>query len=87
MLDVTRRSFLYGLGSSLGAVAFSDLLAAEVTPAAGPLAVKPPMLPARAKNVILLFMEGWPPPSWLTNCATIGAVRRNRSTTPKRCST
>jgi hypothetical protein len=60
MLDVTRRSFLYGLGSSLGAVAFSDLLAAEVTPAAGPLAVKPPMLPARAKNVILLFMEGGP---------------------------
>lgn len=60
MLDVTRRSFLYGLGSSLGAVAFSDLLAAEGVSAPGPMAVKPPMLPARAKNVIMLFMEGGP---------------------------
>jgi hypothetical protein len=60
MLDATRRSFLYGLGSSLGAVAFSDLLAADASATPGPLAVRPPMLPARAKNVILLFMEGGP---------------------------
>lgn len=60
MLDVTRRSFLYGLGSSLGAVAFSDLLAAEGVSAPGPMAIKPPMLPARSKNVIMLFMEGGP---------------------------
>ncbi|MCA9172902.1 MAG: DUF1501 domain-containing protein [Planctomycetales bacterium] len=64
---IPRRSVLYGLGASLGAVAFSQLLAEDgpATPVrtpvgAGPLAPKPPMLPARAKNVIMLFMEGGP---------------------------
>ncbi|MCB1227634.1 MAG: DUF1501 domain-containing protein, partial [Verrucomicrobiales bacterium] len=53
----TRRDFLYGLGASLGSVALSDIIAKE---AGGPLAPKQPMLPARAKNVIMLFMEGGP---------------------------
>jgi len=60
----TRRQFLYGLGASLGSVAFSHMLAKDAlaaTPAiAGPLAPKEPMFPARAKNVIMLFMEGGP---------------------------
>jgi hypothetical protein len=60
MLDSQRRSFLYGLGASLGAVAATQLLGAEQPLATGPLAAKPPMLPARAKNVIMLFMEGGP---------------------------
>ncbi len=52
----SRRQFLYGLGASLGSVAFSDLVARE----AGPLAPKAPMVPARAKACIMLFMEGGP---------------------------
>ncbi len=49
---------LYGLGASLGSLAFTDLLAKETQ--AGPLSPRPPMLPAKAKNVIMLFMEGGP---------------------------
>ena len=62
MDNSNRRDFLYGLGASLGAVALTDLLVqdgcAEVS--AGPLAPKQPMHPARAKAVIMLFMEGGP---------------------------
>lgn len=59
--DVSRRSFLYGLGSSLGAVALTDLLSREaLAEAKGPLSPKPPMHPAKAKAVIMLFMEGGP---------------------------
>ena len=59
----SRREFLCGLGSSLGAVALTDLLSQEsqgAEKATSPLAVKKPMLPARAKAVIMLFMEGGP---------------------------
>ncbi len=57
----SRREFLYGLGASLGSVAITSAVAKDVAAAApGPLAVKKPMLPARAKNVIMLFMEGGP---------------------------
>lgn len=56
----TRRSFLYGLGATLGSVAMTDLLAKEEAVKAGPLAARKPMLPAKAKNVIMLFMEGGP---------------------------
>jgi len=42
----------------MGSVAFSSLLADEVT--ANPMAPKKPMTPAKAKNVIMLFMEGGP---------------------------
>ena len=58
-----RREFLFGLGSSLGALALTDLLAKDgyaATEAAGPLSPKPPMHPAKAKAVIMLFMEGGP---------------------------
>jgi len=54
-----RRDFLYGLGSSLGALALTDLQAAEKKPA-GPLAPKQPMHDPKAKAVIMLFMEGGP---------------------------
>ncbi|TWT66128.1 DUF1501 domain-containing protein [Allorhodopirellula solitaria] len=60
MLDPTRRSFLYGLGASLGSLALTDLLAGEQAAAPGPLTPKPPMHTPRAKNVIMLFMEGGP---------------------------
>jgi len=56
----SRREFLYGLGASLGSVALSDMIAAESATAAGPLLPKKPMLAPRAKNVIMLFMEGGP---------------------------
>ena len=59
MSALARREFLLGLGSSLGALALTDLLAAEEKPA-GPLAPKKPMHPAKAKAVIMLFMEGGP---------------------------
>ncbi len=62
-LDVpatTRRQFLYGLGASLGSLALTDLLATESLPPSGPLAPRDPMFPARAKSVIMLFMEGGP---------------------------
>ena len=54
----TRRDFLYGLGASLGSVAFSDLLAQEA--ASSPLAPQAPQLPTKAKRCIMLFMEGGP---------------------------
>src|SRR5262245_32728184 len=55
----TRRDFLYGLGATLGTVAFNALLRAEQKPA-GPLAPKPQHHPAKAKACIFLFMEGGP---------------------------
>lgn len=61
-IQLSRRGFLYGLGASLGSVAFSQLLAAESRPkgSEGPLSPKKPMHPPKAKNVIMLFMEGGP---------------------------
>ncbi|MCB1232581.1 MAG: DUF1501 domain-containing protein [Verrucomicrobiae bacterium] len=56
----SRREFLFGLGASLGSVAMSNLIAADPMGGVGPLAVKKPMHKARAKNVIMLFMEGGP---------------------------
>ena len=53
----TRREFVYGLGASLGSVALTSLLAAEQK---SPLAPKPQMVPAKAKNCIFLMMEGGP---------------------------
>ena len=55
--SLRRRDFLYGLGSSLGAVAMTDLLANE---AAAQLALKKSMHAPKAKAVIMLFMEGGP---------------------------
>ena len=55
-----RRDLLYGLGASVGAVAFTDLLAREARAATGPLAPKEPMLPAKAKACIFVVLEGGP---------------------------
>ena len=55
-----RRDLLYGLGASVGAVAFTDLLASEARAAPGPLAPKEPMLPAKAKACIFVVLEGGP---------------------------
>ncbi|MFM8617840.1 MAG: DUF1501 domain-containing protein, partial [Opitutaceae bacterium] len=62
----TRRDFVYGLGASLGSVAFSALLAAQAgaAPAGaarpGPLAPRAPHRAAKAKSCIFLMMEGGP---------------------------
>ena len=57
---ISRRGFLYGLGASLGSVAFSQLLAAESSISSSPLSPKQPMHFPQAKAVIMLFMEGGP---------------------------
>src|SRR3954468_2018025 len=60
--DQSRRRFLQKSGLGLGWLAASDLLhsatAAEAAP--NPLAPKKPPLPAKAKSVISLFMQGGP---------------------------
>jgi len=56
----TRRDFVYGLGASLGSVAFSALLAGEAGPRPGPLAPRRPHHAAKAKSCIFLMMEGGP---------------------------
>ena len=64
----TRRSFFRDCVGGLGSIALWHLLAhegwagstVEAAPNANPLAVKPPHFPAKAKNVILLYMDGGP---------------------------
>ncbi len=58
-MNNSRRGFLYGLGASLGALALTDLQAAEKK-SEGPLSAKTPMHPPKARAVIMLFMEGGP---------------------------
>jgi uncharacterized protein (DUF1501 family) len=66
-LDITRRHFFADCGIGVGKIAMAGLLtgalrqpaAAAVQPA-GPLAVRPPHFPGRAKAVIQLFMAGAP---------------------------
>lgn len=57
-----RRNFLYRLGTSLGSVALSSLLAdeAQADSNATPLAPRDGHVPAKAKNCIFLMMEGGP---------------------------
>ncbi len=57
-----RRDFLYQCGFGFGAIALQSLLSQKSAAAAvsSPLAPKIPPLPARARNVIFLFMEGGP---------------------------
>lgn len=52
--QMLRRDCLYGLGASLGSIAFSSLLHAEET------SEQQPHLPAKAKRCIFLMMEGGP---------------------------
>ena len=54
---LNRRDFLYGLTSSLGSLAMTNLLAQDAVSESG---LKKPMHLAKAKNVIMLFMEGGP---------------------------
>ena len=56
--SLNRRQFLYGLGFSIGAIAFSSLLAAEN--ASAKFQSIPPMPSAKAKSCIFLTMEGGP---------------------------
>ena len=57
-----RRDFLYGLGTSLGSIALSSILASESSAdeKQTPLAPRKGHLPAKAKNCIFLMMEGGP---------------------------
>jgi hypothetical protein len=63
--DITRRHFFSQCGVGLGSLALASLLTdqklvAAQKEAAEPLAPKPPHFPARAKNIIYLFMAGGP---------------------------
>ena len=58
----TRRSFFRDCAGGIGTVALAQLLARDGRAAAelNPLAPRKPHFPAKAKNVIFLFMEGGP---------------------------
>ena len=59
----TRRSFFRQCAGGIGAIALAQLLEQEgfgATTAVNPLAPRPPHFPAKAKNVIFMFMEGGP---------------------------
>jgi len=61
--QISRRWFFEQCGVGLGAVALSELMGGTAKAAmapADPLAPKQPPLPAKAKNVIFLFMAGAP---------------------------
>lgn len=62
---IVRRYFLQQSGCGLGAIALAELLREQAgagggTARPGPLAVRAPHFPARAKRVIFLFMAGAP---------------------------
>ena len=57
--DTSRRSFLRHSGLGIGWLAAMDLFA-QSEPREGPLAARTPPLPATAKSVIHLFMQGGP---------------------------
>jgi hypothetical protein len=57
---LTRRESLFGLGTGLGSIALSAMLAEEAGAADSPLSPKPQHLPAKAKACIFLMMEGGP---------------------------
>ncbi len=56
----TRRDFMYGLGATLGTVAFNALLQADEPRVVSPLAPMPQQLPAKARSCIFLMMAGGP---------------------------
>ena len=61
--NFSRRKALLGLGATLGSVALTSMLDAdenESQPERPSLRPKKPMLPPKAKRVIMLFMEGGP---------------------------
>ena len=56
---MSRRQLLSTVGTGFGMLALSDLLA-EKEPVPAALAPRPPHFPAKAKNVIFLFLNGGP---------------------------
>jgi hypothetical protein len=62
MHPLNRRQALLRFANGFGVIGLAALLADEsrAQDAADPLAVRPPMFPARAKRVIFLFMSGGP---------------------------
>src|SRR3954469_22585239 len=57
---MTRRHFFSDCGIGLGSLALASLLDSRAATTADPLAPKPGHFPAKAKNVIFLFMAGGP---------------------------
>jgi Protein of unknown function (DUF1501) len=57
---VTRRAFLGRCAGGLGSLALAHLLADDRARAAGPLDLKPPHHPPRARAVVCLFQHGGP---------------------------
>ncbi len=57
---LSRRDMLRASACGFGTLALADLLKADTTHAANPLAPKAPPLPAKARRVIFLFMHGGP---------------------------
>jgi len=57
---MSRRETLYGLGASLGAVAFSAMLQEQALADDGPLSARSGHFPAKARRCIFLMMEGGP---------------------------
>ena len=55
---MTRRELLFRSGMSMGALALGTVLEGAV--AGNPLAAKAPPLPAKARRVIHIFMNGGP---------------------------
>src|SRR5579885_3585719 len=59
----TRRSFFRDCAGGIGTIALANLLEQEgraAAPSVDPLAPKKPHFAAKAKNVIVMFMEGGP---------------------------
>jgi hypothetical protein len=55
-----RRNFLQQSGLSLGSIALADLLTRDAVAADRAMAARTSLLPAKAKNVIFMFMAGGP---------------------------
>jgi hypothetical protein len=55
-----RRTFLQQSGLSLGSIALADLLTRDAAAADRAMAARTSLLPAKAKNVIFMFMAGGP---------------------------
>ena len=58
--SLPRRQFLNTCGMGFGALALTHLLNRDTHAATGPMAPREPHFPAKAKNVIYLFMAGGP---------------------------
>src|SRR5689334_1812100 len=59
-IDESRRKFLQTSGMGIGWLAALDLFQRSAAAAPNPLAPKSPPLPATAKRVVSLFMQGGP---------------------------